>query len=138
MREAPAYTEYHPKWHRIRTSTYWWLGQRAYLKFILRELSSLAVAFFVVITLLHIRALTQGPEAYAEFEAWLRAPLLIALNVVSFCFVLFHAITWFNLAPKALAVRLGGKRMPDFVITALNYVVWLAVSAGVAWFVLGG
>ena len=48
---APHYTEYHPRWYRPRVSTYWWLGRWPYLRFILRELSSLAVAFFVVLTL---------------------------------------------------------------------------------------
>src|SRR5207237_6760898 len=51
------YTEYPAKGYRVRMSTYWWLGQRAYLKFILRELSSIFVAWFVIETLLQIRAL---------------------------------------------------------------------------------
>jgi fumarate reductase subunit C len=117
-------------------STYWWLFQRQYFKFILRELSSVFVAAFVVITLLQLNALRHGPEAYARFERWMRNPAVIALNLVSFFFVLFHAITWFNLAPSAVAVRVRGKRLPDFMVAAPNYVVWLVVSGGVAWLVL--
>jgi fumarate reductase subunit C len=38
------YTEYPPKGYRVRMSTYWWLGRWPYLKFILREISSVFVA----------------------------------------------------------------------------------------------
>ncbi|MBI3697072.1 MAG: fumarate reductase subunit C, partial [Acidobacteria bacterium] len=89
----------------------WWLFQRSYFKFILRELSSVPVAFFVVVTLLQIKALSRGPEAYAAFQQWLKSPLLITLNAISFLFVVFHTITWFNAAPRAIAIRIGGKRL---------------------------
>ncbi len=130
------YTPHHPRWYRTRVSTYWWLWKWDYLKFVLRELSSIFVAYFAVITLLLIHSLSRGPEAYTRFEEWMRSPLPIALNVISFLFVLFHTITWFNLAPRAMVVRLGGKRIPDIVIAGSNYAAWLVISAGVAWFLL--
>ena len=138
MNETPAYREYHPKPYRPRVSTYWWLFQRSYFRFILRELSSVSVAFFVVVTLLQISALSRGPETYAAFQQWLKSPLLLTLNAISFLFVVFHTITWFNAAPRAMAIRVGGKRLPDLLIALPNYAVWLAVSAGVVWFLLGG
>ncbi len=131
-------TEYLPKSYHPRVSTYWWLGRWPYLKFILRELSSVFVAFFVVVTLLQIRALGQGPAEYAAFQQWLRSPLILAINAISFLFVLFHTVTWFNLAPKAMAVRMGGKRLPDLMIAAPNYIGWVVVSAVIAWIVLRG
>jgi len=136
VNEAPVYTKYHPRWHRPRVSTYWWSQRWAYLKFILRELSSVFVAYFVVLILLQVRALTQGPDAYARFQEWLKAPILVLLNTLALAFVLFHAMTWFNLAPKAMAVRLRGKRVPDFLIVLPNYIAWLAISAIVAWLLL--
>lgn len=138
MSQRPAYTPYHPRWYRIRVSTYWWSGQWSYLRFILRELSSLSIAYFVVLFLLQIRALTRGPQAYAEFQESLKTPLLIGLNAVALLFVLFHSITWFNLAPKAIVVRVRGRRIPDLIIAMANYVAWLAVSALVAWLLLTG
>jgi fumarate reductase subunit C len=53
-------------------------------------------------------------------------------------FVIFHAVTWFNLAPKAMAIRVGGSRVPDLLIAAPNYVAWLAISASIAWLLLRG
>ena len=69
---------------------------------------------------------------------WLRTPLLLTVNAISFFFVLFHAVTWFNLTPKAMAVRVGGKRLPAFAIAGPNYVAWVAISAVVAWILLRG
>jgi fumarate reductase subunit C len=135
-KEATQYTTYHPRWYRTRVSTYWWLWKWYYLKFVLRELSSIFVAYFVVITLLQIHSLSRGPEAYARFEERMGNPLMIALNAISFLFLLLHVITWFNLAPRAMAVRLGGKRVPEILIAGSNYAAWLVASAAVAWFIL--
>lgn len=136
--DTPPYTEFHPRWFRTRVSTYWWLHQWSYLKFVLRELSSIFVAYFVVTTLLQLRALSHGPQAYADFQRWMRNPVVIGLNAISFLFVVFHSVTWFQLAPRAMAVRLRGRRIPDPLIVAANFVAWLVISAVVAWFLLGG
>lgn len=138
MNQTPDYTEFHPRWYRTRVSPYWWLWRWRYMKFILRELSSVFVAFFVLMTLLQIRALGQGPEAFRAFQEWLRSPLLLVLNGISFLFILLHTITWFNLTPRAMVVRLRGKRLPDVMIAAPNYIAWLIISGVIAWIVLGG
>ena len=131
-------TEYLPKTYQTRVSTYWWLSRWPYLKFILREASSVFVAWFVVLTLLQIKAVSGGQAEYAAFQDWLRNPLLIVMNLVSLLFVVFHAVTWFNLAPKAMAVRMGGKRVPGVLIAGPQYVAWVVVSAAVAWILLRG
>ena len=135
-RQAARYTEYHPRWYRPRVSTWWWLGRWPYLKFILREISSVFVAWFVVVLLLQIRALSLGPEAYAAFERWLRNPLIVLLNLITLSFVVFHTITWFNVAPSAMAIRFRGKRVPDLLIVGTNYAAWAAISLVVAWFLV--
>jgi fumarate reductase subunit C len=130
--------EYVPRSYHPRVSTYWWVARWAYLKFILREISSVFVAWIVVVTLLQVRALTRGPADYAEFQKWLVNPFIMALNVISAFFIVFHAVTWFNLTPKAMAVRIRGKRLPGVALAGPNYVVWVLVSAGVAWILLRG
>ena len=138
MSEPPVYTEYHPRWLRRRPSTYWWMERRAYLAFITRELSSIFIAWFVVYLLLFVRAVSQGDASYQRFLAWSRHPVVLVLNVVTLFFVMFHAVTWFNLAPKAMVVHLGGKRVPPSVISASNYAAWAAATALVLWLLLGG
>ena len=133
---ATRYTDFHPRWYRPTVSVYWWLGQRQYLKFILRELSSVFVAYFVVMTLFQLSALKDGPDAYAEFQRTMQSPVIIAISAIAFLFVLFHTITWFNLTPSAMPVRLGGKRVPAVLVAAPSYVMWIVISAFVSWLVL--
>lgn len=135
---TPVYTPYHPRWYRRRVSVWWWLHQWSYIKFVLRELSSVFVAFFAGVYLWQLRALLDGPEAYAGFLARMQSPWFLVLHSITFLFVLFHTITWFNLAPRAMVVRVGGKRLPDLVIAGLNYLAWAVVSAAVAWVLLRG
>ena len=138
MSEKPVYTEYHPRWYRPRMSTYWWLKRPSYLAFILRELSSIFIAWFVVYLLLLVRAVSRGDSRYQQFLAWSGRPVVLLLNLVSLGFAVFHAITWFNLAPQAMALRVRGKRVPGPWITASNYLAWAVSSALVVWLLLGG
>jgi fumarate reductase subunit C len=66
----------------------------------------------------------------------MRSPLVVVLNIIGLFFVLFHTITWFNLAPSAMPVRLGGKRVPDVLVAAPSYVAWVVVSLFVGWLIL--
>jgi fumarate reductase subunit C len=138
MSERPTYVEYHPRWYRPRMSTWWWLKRGSYLLFILRELSSAFVAWFVVYLLLLVRAVSHGEGSYQRFLGWSGSPVVLLLNLVSLLFVVYHAITWFNLAPQAMPVRLHGKRVPATWIAASNYLAWALVSALVVWILLGG
>ena len=132
MKAGPDYTLYHPRWYRRRVSVWWWLQKRSYAGFVLREVTSVFVAFFAVVYLWQLRALAEGPEAYAHVLLRLKTPLFLALDVIAFVFVLFHTITWFNLTPTAMVVRLGGKRVPDAVVVGVSYAAWLVLSGAVA------
>lgn len=135
---TPAYTQNHPRWYRKRVSTYWWLQRWEYLRFVSRELSSVFVAYFVVLALVQIHMLSRGPQAYANFQDLLKNPFVIAWNVISFFFVVFHSVTWFSLSARAMAVRVGGKKVPWFLISGSNFAAWLVISAVIAWFLWGG
>ncbi len=130
--------EYRPRWYRPRMSTYWWLQRGTYLVFILRELSSIFVAWFVVYLLMLLHAVSQGDASYQEFLSWSGTTSILLLNIVSLLFVIFHAITWFNLAPQAMVVHFKGKRVPGALIAASNYGAWVVVSGFVAWILLAG
>lgn len=128
------YTPYHPKWYRRPVSVWWWLEKASYTQFVLRELTSVAVGYFALLTLWEVRALVQGPAAHARFLARLQTPAFLVLNFFAFVFVLFHSITWFRLAPKAIVVTLGDKRVHPSVLVAINYFFWVIISLAVAWF----
>jgi fumarate reductase subunit C len=124
--------------YQPRTDLFWWVHRRSYVLFVLRELSSLFVAWFVVYLLLLVVAVHSGSGSYELFLAWSSRPWMVVLNVVALAFVVLHAVTWFTLAPKAMVVRLRGRRLPARTVAAGHVAAWLVVSAVVAWIVLGG
>ncbi len=138
MSARPAHTPYHPKWFRRRVSVWWWLKSGPYVFFVLRELTSVFVALVAFLLLALVRAVAEGPEAYARLLVRLQSPLFIVLSGVAFLSVLFHTVTWFNLAPKAVSVCLGGKKVPDWAVAGLNYAAWLFLSGAVAFILLRG
>jgi fumarate reductase subunit C len=127
-----------PAMYRKPVPTLWWLKRRAYFLFVLRELSSVFVAWFVVFLLLMVNAIADGGGEYERFKDWSAHWWVILLNAVALLFVLLHALTWFNLAPRAMVVRLRGRRVRPGPILALHYLLWALLSAATAWLILSG
>ena len=136
-RVNPAYKDFKPKWHRVRWPIFWWLETWPYARFITRELTSLAVAYSALMLLVQVWAVSRGERTYARFLALLRHPLALEIHVAVLAVVLFHAVSWFNLAPKAMVVKLGRHRLSAGAMLAANYAAWLAAWAFVGWVLLG-
>ena len=113
----------------------WWTRRRSYFVFVMRELSSLFIAWLVLYLLLFVRAVGRGETAYADFLDWASSPWLVVLNVVAFAFVLLHTITWFSLTPQAMVLHVRGRRVPAVAIIGAQYAVLAVVSAFVLWLV---
>ena len=120
-----------------KMSTFWWLEKKSYLVFILRELSCVFVGWFIVYLLMLVSAVIQGDASYQEFMAWSATTPVVLLNVVSFLFLSFHAVTFFSAAPQAMVVKLGPNKVPGSLILAGHYAGWAAVSALVIWLLVG-
>ena len=125
----PHYRLHHPKWHRRRMPIFWWLEKLTYSKFITRELTSFAVCYSAILLLVQIWALSQGEAAYERFLTWLRWPPALVLHVLVLSALVFHALTWLNLAPKAMVLRVGRRRLPDAAVLIAHYLAWLAATA---------
>jgi fumarate reductase subunit C len=130
------FTEYHQRWLRRPISTYWWLEKPSYLAFILREGSCMFVAWFVLYLLLLMRAVLQGNVSYQQFLAWSATPGVLVLNIVTFAFMVYHAVTFFAAAPQAVVVHLGRTRVPGFLVLAAHYAAWIVTSIVVSWLLL--
>jgi len=96
--------------------------------------SSAFIAWFVAYLLLLVPAIARGEG----FPDWAKNRWLVALNVVTLFFVVWHAATWFYLAPHAMVVRVRGQRVPAWVISGSNYAGWVVVSALLAWLIRRG
>ncbi len=121
--------------YRRLVSVFWWVHKPTYFLFVMRELSSLFVAWFVLYLLLFIAAVARGEEAYRGFVTGASHPAVVALNTVAFAFVVLHTITWFALTPQAMVLRVAGRRVPGWAVIASQYVGLLLVSGLVFWLV---
>ena len=115
----------------------WWNKNSAYRLFMLRELSSVFVALFVLELLCFVSQVGHGKEAMNQFIESLQNPLFLFYHVVVLAFALLHSITWFNLTPKVMVIRRGEERVPDVLVAGSNYVACLVVSV-VLWWIVGG
>lgn len=129
--------KYHPRWHRRRMSVWWWLESGRYTRFVLRELTSVCVAWTALVLIALAWAVRGGPARLAAFAAWVDSPWVAAINVLALGGLVFHSVTWFGLAPRAMAVRLGTRRVPDPVIVCVNLGAWIVVSAALLWWAAG-
>ncbi len=116
-------------------STWWWLRKRSYFVFVMRELSSIFVAWFVGYLIVLVYAVGRSEAAYQDFLDWAATPWVVVLNVVASAFLVLHVVTWFSLTPKAMDARIRGQKAPAPLIIASQYVGLAVVSAFVIWLV---
>jgi len=114
----------------------WWTRRWVDIKFISRELTSVFVADTAVLLLLYVRAVSQGPETLTAFSEFLKSSVIIAIAFFSLLALLYHSITWLNLAPKAMVIKIGTKEIPGAFIILMNYAGWAFISAAIIWFVV--
>jgi fumarate reductase subunit C len=123
--------------YRRRVSTWWWLERWPYFAFVMREMTSVFVAWSVLWLLLLLRAAGEGEVRYRAFFAWSASPLILVLNGVTVVLLVYHTITWFNLVPQVMVVRLRQGRLPGAVLAGSHYLAWAAVTVGLAWLLVG-
>jgi fumarate reductase subunit C len=151
-----------PATYRQPVSRLWWLKKRSYFLFVMRELSSIFVAWFAVFLMIMVVAIGRGEASYQNFLRWAASPGVVVVNVVALAFLVLHTVTWFALTPQAMVVRgpggrwvprvkevrvagrfvpaatvvrVGG-RVPANIVIASQYAGLIVVSAFIVWLVL--
>ena len=117
-------------YHRKMPAT-WWLKKQSYFLFMLRELSSVFIAIFLIVYLYQIYQLTQGPQAYIAFAGKLSSPGWVLFHLVALLFALYHSVTWFQSSAVVLQVRIGERLIPRPFVMALHVGAWAVVSLAV-------
>ena len=150
-----------PTTYRKPVSRLWWTKKRSYFMFVMRELSSVFVAWFAVFLMVMVFAIGRGEASYLRFLDLAASPIVIVVNIVALAFAVLHTVTWFVLTPQAMVVRLGGRLVPAVkmvnvagrtvpaatavrvggrvtagMVIASQYLALIVVSAFIAWLVL--
>ena len=118
-------------------SNTWWLDKKQYILFVIREFTSIFVAVYCLFLLFFIFKIGDENESFNLLIQFLKSPLILALHLISFPFILYHTITWFNLTPKIMVVQIGEGKVPKELIAGLVYISWVLLSFILIWLILG-
>src|SRR5215217_1644280 len=66
-----------PTTYRQPVSRLWWLKKRTYFLFVMRELSSIFVAWFSVFLMIMVFSIGRGEASYQKFLNWAASPVVI-------------------------------------------------------------
>ena len=131
-----------PKAGRTRTAppqmpASWWSASRirTYLLFDATGFIYFLIAFVILRV---INALGDGPIAYTQTMKSFENPIYIGFHVLCLISVIFVAVRFFRLFPKAQPPQIGpAKPPPAPVIHAMLYVVWIGITAGMSLILAG-
>lgn len=100
----------------------WWLKRRSYFLVFMRELTAVFIVAYLVILLIGLARLGDGVEAYEAFQNLARSPIMVIFSLIIFVFALFHTITFINLIPRGMALRIGEERVHPAFISGPGYI----------------
>jgi fumarate reductase subunit C len=106
----------------------WWLGQRRYVLYMIRELTSLFIGLYCALMVIGLFRLTQGRAAWDGFLAALSSPPGILFQLLCLAFATYHSATWFAVTPKAMPLMLKGEPVPAKTIVVVHYGAWALLS----------
>jgi len=113
----------------VRPMQGWWRRNPYFVRYMIRESSSVFLAIYAVILLAGLLRLTQGASAYDGWLAALASPGSIVFHWLALLTVGYHAYTWWQVAPKtAPDIRIGGRPLPELVITGGGWLATLGTS----------
>ena len=109
-------------------SNIWWNRSGPYRIFLLRELSAVFIAIYMVLLLVLVQQVRDGADSFQDYLSVLQTPILLVMHVIVLSFSLLHTVTWFQAVPKGLPLKIGGHRVPPVQLIAGNYAIWAIVS----------
>jgi fumarate reductase subunit C len=123
----------YPELPRKKLGPGWWLGNRHYTVYMVRELTSFFVSVFAILYVYQVALFATSPGAYSRYLDLLRNPLMIGFSIVILGFTLFHALTWFFLIGRVQPLKLGGWTSTPVHSLVINTVLMVVISLVVIW-----
>ena len=109
----------------------WWTKNKFFTVYMIREGTAITALFAALEIILgifmfgmsNLDVSTATAESAAPYLWWVQEflgnPLIIILNLVCLAASLFHAVTWFNLMPKAVRLFMNKNStelLPDYIV----------------------
>jgi fumarate reductase subunit C len=120
----------------VRPMQGWWKRDPFFVRYMVREVTAVAVAVYALVLLAGVVCLSRGEAAWNGWLAAMRTPWSLLLHAVLLYAMVVHAKSWFEIMPKTMPMMFaGGKRVEaatitrtGFVATAVATVIVLALA----------
>mgnify|MGYP000167328374 CR=1 FL=1 len=120
----------------VRPMAGWWTRNPFFVRYMVREVTSLGVwAYALVLTMGALR-LGQGEAAWNGWLEAMKSPLSLSLHLVLLVCMVVHTYSWFEIMPKTMApMVINGERVSaariqrtGWSVAAVAFVVTLALA----------
>lgn len=114
----------------VRPMQGWWRRDPFFVKYMIREVTAVAVLVYAIILMVGVVRLSQGEAAFNGWLAALKTPGSILLHLVLLASMIVHAKSWFDIMPKTMPLLfMGGHRVEGSTITRTGYIVTIVATA---------
>lgn len=113
----------------VRPMQGWWRRDPFFVKYMIREVTAVAVLVYAIILMVGVVRLSQGEAAFNGWLGALRSPGSILLHLVLLVSMMVHAKSWFDIMPKTMPLMfVGGQRVEGSTITRTGYLVTIVAT----------
>jgi fumarate reductase subunit C len=114
----------------------WWKGNAFFVRYMVREVTAVAVWIYALILTVGVLRLGQGEAAWNGWLEALKSPLSLALHLVLLISMLVHTYSWFEIMPKTMApMVVNGERLSaariqrtGWSVAAVAFVLAMAIA----------
>lgn len=130
--------ESHRKPYIRKVSATWWLKNKTYRKYMIREASAL-FHLWIGVELAIVAVAAVVCDAPADWiAAFVQSPVVIGLNIITVPFTIIHIYTWYQIFPKGVRVFRSGRPeetrlVPEMWITAAGYAITIGATCLILW-----
>ena len=110
-----------------KQSANWYLQNRFFKLYMLRELTSVPVALAALNLFWGLAALAGSTEAWASWAGAQTHPLMVIFNLIAIAAACFNSKTWFEAIPKAMPIQKGETFVPAQKLIRAAWGAFIAV-----------
>ena len=131
--EAASSNSTAPRAYKPQMPRGWWLRQRHYFLYIVREFTALPLALWLLWLLFEIQRASHGPKSFYATSS----PAFLIFSVIFLGFALYHSYTFLSLAGVIINIKLIDKPIPPRVIVLSQFAAWFVASVVIAAVLIG-
>ena len=96
----------------VRPMQGWWKHNPFFVRYMVREVTSVAVWIYALILTFGVLRLGQGEAAWNGWLEAMKSPLSLILHLVLLISMVVHTHSWFEIMPKTMApIVVNGERL---------------------------